>query len=654
MKENILLTVTMLVSDRKNTIEKCLKSLAHLLEAVPSELIVVDTAGNQACMDIVRQYTDKIVAFKWCDDFSAARNAGVEKAQGQWLMYLDDDEWFESTAELENFFLSGDFRRYHAAAYIQRNYEDSAGSRWNDADVIRIVKREKDTRFVRKIHEYLTPINNPVCYLQDYVHHYGYVYKSQEEKNRHLWRNIRLLLETHREMPEDTHTTAQLIQEYLSAGEYFSAIQSCREIWKRKDCWDTPFDARYATYAMITEERLYVMQKRYADGYATGREMLSQKGISVLAKGAVCDFMTEFCWRLGKYEETLEYIDTYFVCRKEWDQYSDKKTLDAFSECAKYMNSKEFFQLSMLRIHIRVLQKEWEKAEAALQAVDWQDEAIMYLMETPGDVITLLINGFCCPACVLALRTLYHEKEMRALLYSAIDNLKPEKRELLLPYLYQIPPEDVRLCSYHIIYAGKQENTDAAIPALEKMRQQGWPLFLEDEEYWDSLQKLNVDMNQYMPELSIYSWIETAKRLWALVSMETCEKAYVCLIRGMEKTDLRYPYLGALMTEKRLLAKTNQEEAWRLLPLSELWNRLSLLSQYWVSCAASLYREEVFMGELIGIIPPCYQFGWYMMQAGAVKEENLGLFLRKVADAAKAYPELKEPCKTIIEEYKSL
>ena len=87
---------------------------------------------------------------------------------------------------------------------------------------------------------------------------------------------------------------------------------------------------------------------------------------------------------------------------------------------------------------------------------------------------------------------------------------------------------------------------------------------------------------------------------------------------------------------------------WQTLSTEELWEKLYQIAQYWVSCAASLYREAVFMGELIQAIPPAYRFGWYIMQANAVKDEDYNLYLHKVADAAKAYPVMKELCKNII------
>ena len=664
MSENILLTITMLVSDRTDTIEKCLKSLAHLREMVPSELIVVDTAGNETCMDIVRQYTDQIVRFSWCNDFSAARNAGVEKARGQWLMFLDDDEWFESTRELEDFFLSGNYSKFSCASYLQRNYSDCTGRQWRDTRVIRLVKREKETRFIRKIHEQFFPLNSPVCYMNDYVHHYGYVYRSKEEKDRHLWRNIRLLLEERKDHPEDTQVTAQLIQEYAVAEEYYSAIELCKELWTEKDNWTAVSRAQYATYAMGAELRMYLSQQRFNDGYDAGKDMLTflkERDNTILAKGIICNLMTEFCYRLGNYEEVLEYISRFFECKKKWDQYPDPNSLDALSECAIYVNAREASRLDLLRLHIYVLQKEWEKAEAVLLSVEWQGDDVLIVPETPADVITLIKKKVYDEAeattriYLSSVNAIYHKEDMRPALYAAVDRLESEEKRNLLTYLYRTSPEDVRMCVYHIIHAGNQGEMEAAVPALEKMQEENYPFFLEEEAYWDSLQKLGIPVNTYMTSLSINRWMELAKRLWDVLELNVCEKVYQCLIRGLEKTDLRYLYISALLQEKKLLEKEKalsggDEASKAIYSASEIWNELNQMSQYWVSCAASLYREDVFMGDLIKAIPPCYQFGWYIMQANAVRQGNPSLFIQKVADAAKAYPALKELCKKVIRE----
>ena len=89
------LSISMLVSDRRNTLERCLNSLLPLLREINSELIVVYTGKEKETLEIVKRYTDQIVLFDWCNDFSKARNVGLEQAKGEWFLYLDDDECSE-------------------------------------------------------------------------------------------------------------------------------------------------------------------------------------------------------------------------------------------------------------------------------------------------------------------------------------------------------------------------------------------------------------------------------------------------------------------------------------------------------------------------------------------------------------------------------
>ena len=91
-----VLSISLLVSNgRTDTIRKCMESLVPLRRAIPSELIVVDTGCTDGSVEIAREYADQVVNFTWCNDFAAARNAGLCKCSGEWFLFLDDDEWFE-------------------------------------------------------------------------------------------------------------------------------------------------------------------------------------------------------------------------------------------------------------------------------------------------------------------------------------------------------------------------------------------------------------------------------------------------------------------------------------------------------------------------------------------------------------------------------
>ena len=70
------LTISLLVSDRMDTLKKSLDSISPLLRELNSELIIVFTGKNSAVLETARQYTSHIISFTWCDDFAKARNAG--------------------------------------------------------------------------------------------------------------------------------------------------------------------------------------------------------------------------------------------------------------------------------------------------------------------------------------------------------------------------------------------------------------------------------------------------------------------------------------------------------------------------------------------------------------------------------------------------
>ena len=69
MSRQILLTISILISNRPDTVRKCLDSVKPLLENVPSELILVDTGCGEQVRSIIEEYTDQIIEFEWCKDF---------------------------------------------------------------------------------------------------------------------------------------------------------------------------------------------------------------------------------------------------------------------------------------------------------------------------------------------------------------------------------------------------------------------------------------------------------------------------------------------------------------------------------------------------------------------------------------------------------
>ncbi len=223
-KEKPILSIALLVSNRWKTIRQCLDSLAPIREAVPSELIILDTGCDPELHELLVSYADKIECFEWCKDFSKARNVTIDLAEGEWYMFLDDDEWFTETTELIDFFQSGKYKNYGYANYIQRNYLDNEGTQYTDCWVGRMIKLEKDTRFKSKIHEYLAPLRGNYISLHAVVDHYGYVYENEEAKQKHFERNYVLLKEMIEEEPKEVRWKLQILQEFRTVDRHQDMI----------------------------------------------------------------------------------------------------------------------------------------------------------------------------------------------------------------------------------------------------------------------------------------------------------------------------------------------------------------------------------------------------------------------------------------------
>ena len=119
--DKIVLSISMLISGQEN-MDKSLASLHFFKEALPCEIILVDTGCGAEGRALAETVADQIIDFKWCDDFAKARNAGLKKCRGEWFLYLDDDEWFEDPKAIINFFQSGEYKKYNSASYYVRNY----------------------------------------------------------------------------------------------------------------------------------------------------------------------------------------------------------------------------------------------------------------------------------------------------------------------------------------------------------------------------------------------------------------------------------------------------------------------------------------------------------------------------------------------------
>ena len=83
-----LLSATLIVRDEEGNLGECLDSVS----GVADEVVIVDTGSTDGSIAIAGERGARVVSHPWRDDFSEARNVGLEAARGEWVLYLDADE----------------------------------------------------------------------------------------------------------------------------------------------------------------------------------------------------------------------------------------------------------------------------------------------------------------------------------------------------------------------------------------------------------------------------------------------------------------------------------------------------------------------------------------------------------------------------------
>ncbi len=315
-----ILTISILVSGREETTIKCLESLQPLLEELDSELILTDTGCKSEFREKLTAYTNQIYDFAWCDDFAKARNLGLEAANGEWFLFLDDDEWFDDVAPIVEFFKSGEYKEYEQAVYLVRNYTNLEGTQYTDEWVSRMMQRNADTHFEGKVHEALVPAIGKCKKLQAFVHHYGYAYQTKEEKVAHFRRNETLLLDLVKEEPNNLRWRLELLLEYNG----MEMGQPLRE------------EAMRALTLIVTNQEPFVNQCRGAFYSAVLKgsmlekdmELLQEKATEYLADtrntsgacASICALAARALHQAEYLENAHEYCEKYFFFYEKKEQ----------------------------------------------------------------------------------------------------------------------------------------------------------------------------------------------------------------------------------------------------------------------------------------------------------------------------------------------
>lgn len=639
--EKIQLSISLLVSNTIDTIKNCMDSLVPILNSIPSELIIVDTGGTDGSIEVARQYTDKIVPFTWCHDFAKARNAGLEKARGEWFMFLDDDEWFEDPEEIIQFFKSGEYLKYNCASYAIRNYRDKSGTTWNETRYTRMVKMEKNTKFISPIHEIIDPTYSPEKYLDCYVHHYGYAFDNEEEKRKHAERNL-ILLEKVLETEKTNHRlTIQLAQEYGFILENEKSIEISRKDLEviDKKVLKLENDIIYAGWHMNNIINLEILINNKEESYKAAKQYFDKRWINVVTKNNLTHVLSRLSFEFKKDEDCITYLNTYLETYDKIQRDQNIRLRQTITDQCRSYNEENYF-LTLLAGFKSANRIDREKKRK--EYVERLSKTKFFL--TTAEDFTELINYIF---------TIEDKKERNQIMSSLLKNDK--FRAFLAGIMNEdsvrIPKEEVmevladhsgeykELLSFKIIISHRK-NEEVKEYMDQYFEKEKNILFLNPEIMDVFVNK--IDILDFVNQISLEEWMKNIN-----VFMQKASTAVLLKIGEICKKytgfHVRLYHLKECCYEK--LLKSNDAVNMDFLKMEEI------LSEYVktnLGLFKNIYNEEIFQSELEVYLPKSTRF---CNKINGIYKEGLDNLskARIIREAVDLYPTLASFCKVYID-----
>lgn len=151
------ISLCIIAKNEEKNIKKCIQSIKKLVK----EIIVIDTGSEDNTVSMSKQLGAKVYYFKWNKDFAAARNYALRKVNGDWIIFLDADEYMsdESLKYVENVILEAESLSCNSILVDLINIDKDSGRVQSKTNVIRIFRNNSNLQYDGKIHEGLVQIN---------------------------------------------------------------------------------------------------------------------------------------------------------------------------------------------------------------------------------------------------------------------------------------------------------------------------------------------------------------------------------------------------------------------------------------------------------------------------------------------------------------
>ncbi|MEW5761983.1 MAG: tetratricopeptide repeat protein [Bacillota bacterium] len=257
------LSLCMIVKNEEEQLPRCLRSV----QGVVDEVIVVDTGSTDRSVEIARGSGAKIFHFPWIGDFSAARNFSLEKATGDWIIFLDADEELVAGdgPKLRELLASAEADGYYLT---EINFVgDKPGIDAMINTTFRVFRNRPEYRFTGAIHEQIVACvqnhGGRIAFSNVRINHYGYLNQTSRGKKK-IQRNLAILREEVKKRPDDNFTRFNLGVEHLRMGNYREALKEFQKAFHKLPTLEVAYASILLRNIVICLKEL----KRYGEALA--------------------------------------------------------------------------------------------------------------------------------------------------------------------------------------------------------------------------------------------------------------------------------------------------------------------------------------------------------------------------------------------------
>lgn len=637
-----LLSIGMIVKNEIRSLEKCLKALEPIREAIPCELVIADTGSDDGTREIAARYADIFFDFPWINDFSAARNAVMDRSSGKWFISVDADEYLDpDILELVKFLKGPEAEKITFGAILVRNYATTdMGEDYTDCYGTRMLRMASNLRYEGAIHEslFIDPALGKKFFHHTILHHDGYALPTQAARTQKLKRNMKLLEKELERTPKDLRRLLQAIESSPDLDKKLKYIRRGLQVVKEKEAqWEMYGPAIYkhglevALDQNMTEFDTWLKEAKA--WFPQAFQIRIDASFLALAKR----------YKAADYEGALREAELYWSGLRDADQSGEKQKNSVVSPLL-YDTAYKQNQTRIIEADSLGRLKRYEEMRERLDAV----EVTNCILSCLNDYIKLLYISWEKVDVSEILTRVYRELFET----ETVDAERQEAFRRQTAAAFHLPEDEEHSLPYPIIAKLPFDLGRAAMVMLAKTPEEVKEKASELLDWRDVpaivVQKL-MDLDVPLPPSFFRQGAERYEEL-AVEMAGRMEDEFAAKVLAYSRSEDFFDTATRFVWVLSLVIVAVREEKWKA---EEQGDALcDLFAGLMGDCLSNFYNSELLNETDIAVLPGIHRFGWYLLQGRAALSmgDTVG-YIQKLQAGLKTAPVMKKMVKFLLRRF---